>query len=87
LLALMLMVSDLFPPKKTVVFILCNAIISGVSVWNYFIAQAIDNNRKQYWLAFDQQHPTFFSSSFLAVQVDAFVIAVGALGLGFIFPV
>jgi len=48
-----------------VVFILCNAIISGVSVWNYFIAQAIDNN----------------------LQVDAFVIAVGALGLGFIFPV
>jgi type IV secretory pathway TrbD component len=48
-----------------VVFILCNAVICGVSVWNFFIAQAINWN----------------------LQVDAFVIVVGASALVFIFPV
>jgi hypothetical protein len=45
------------------VFVISNAIICSVAVWNFFIAQAINHN----------------------LQIDAFLIVLGALSLMFIF--
>lgn len=64
------------------VFIVSNAITCSVAVWNFFIAAAIDHNRKS--IETLEVVADLADSTPPTVQIDAFIIAVAALSLVFI---